>query len=41
MAIFNKVLVIIVFQEYIRITNNTKKEILVAAYQGLKNYYRS
>ena len=38
MAIFNKVLAAVVFQEYVRAANNTKKEVLVAAYQGLENY---
>ena len=37
-ATFNKVSAAIVLQEYIRAANNAKKEILVAAYQGLKNY---
>ena len=37
-ATFNKVLAAIVLQEYIRATNNTKKEVLVAAYQGLENH---
>ena len=37
-AIFNKVLVAVVLQEYIRAAKNTKKEVLVIAYQGLKNY---
>ena len=32
MAIFNKVLAVIVLQEYTRAANNTKKEALVAAY---------
>ena len=37
-AIFNKVLVVVVLQEYARADKNTKKEALVAAYQGLENY---
>ena len=38
MATFNKVLVVVVLQEYARVAKNTKKEVLVAAYQGLENY---
>ena len=38
MATFNKVSAAVVLQEYIRAANNTKKEALVAAYQGLENY---
>ena len=38
MATFNKVLTVVVLQEYARVTNNTKKETSVAAYQGLENY---
>ena len=38
MATFNKVLVVVVLQEYARAAKNTKKEALVAAYQGLENY---
>ena len=38
MATFNKVLAAVVLQEYAKMTNNTKKEVLVAAYQGLENY---
>ena len=38
MATFNKVLAVMVLQEYIRAANNTKREVLVAAYQGSKNY---
>ena len=38
MATFNQVLAAVVLQEYTRATKNTKREILVAAYQGLENY---
>ena len=38
MATFNKISAAIVFQKYTRAANNTKKEVLVAAYQGLENY---
>ena len=38
MATFNKVLAVVVLQEYTRAANNTKKKALVAAYQGLENY---
>ena len=38
MATFNKILAAVVLQEYARVANNTKREILVAAYQGLENY---
>ena len=38
MATFNKVLTVIVLQEYTRAANNTKREVLIAAYQGLENY---
>ena len=37
-ATFNKVLAVVVLQEYARAAKNAKKEVLVAAYQGLKNY---
>ena len=37
-ATFNKVLAAVVLQEYVRVANNAKREVLVAAYQGLKNY---
>ena len=37
-AIFNKVLAVVALQEYTRTANNTKKEVLIAAYQELKNY---
>ena len=38
MAIFNKVLVKAILQEYTQAANYMKKEVLVAAYQGLENY---
>ena len=38
MAIFNKILAAIILQEYAKAAKNTKREVLVAAYQGLKNY---
>ena len=38
MAIFNKVLAVIVLQEYARVANNTKREVLIAAYQGSENH---
>ena len=38
MATFNKVLAVVVLQKYVRAANNTKKEVLIAAYQGLENY---
>ena len=37
-ATFNKVLAVVVLQEYTRAANNTKREVSVAAYQGLENY---
>ena len=37
-ATFNKVLAVVVLQEYARAANNTKREASVAAYQGLENY---
>ena len=37
-ATFNKVLAAVVLQEYARAAKNTKRETLVAAYQGLENY---
>ena len=37
-ATFNKVLVVVVLQEYAKVAKNAKKEVLVAAYQGLENY---
>ena len=39
MATFNKVLAKAVPQEYIYIAKNAKREILIAAYQGLENYH--
>ena len=38
MATFNKVLAAVVLQEYTRMANNTEREVLVTAYQGLENY---
>ena len=38
MATFNKVSAAAVLQEYTRVAKNTKREVLVAAYQGLENY---
>ena len=38
MATFNKVLAKAILQKYTRAANNIKREILVAAYQGLENY---
>ena len=38
MATFNKISAVVLLQEYARAANNAKKEVLVAAYQGLKNY---
>ena len=38
MATFNKILAAVVLQEYTRAANNTKREALVAAYQGVENY---
>ena len=32
MATFNKILAAVVLQEYARVANNAKKEVLVAAY---------
>ena len=37
-ATFNKVSAAVVLQEYARAANNAKREVLVAAYQRLKNY---
>ena len=37
-ATFNKVLAAVVLQEYTRAAKNAKREVLVAAYQGLENY---
>ena len=38
MATFNKVSAAVVLQKYARAAKNTKREILIAAYQGLENY---
>ena len=38
MATFNKVLAAVILQEYARAAKNAKREVLVAAYQELKNY---
>ena len=38
MATFNKVSAVVVLQEYARAAKNTKREILVTAYQGSENY---
>ena len=38
MATFNKVLAVVVLQEYAKVAKNTKREVLVTAYQGLENY---
>ena len=38
MATFNKISAAVVLQEYTRAANNAKKEVSVAAYQGLENY---
>ena len=38
MAIFNKISAKAILQEYARTANYTEKEVLVAVYQGLKNY---
>ena len=38
MATFNKVLAKAILQEYAQAADYTKKEALVAAYQGLKNH---
>ena len=37
-ATFNKVLAVMVLQEYARAANNAKREVLVAVYQGSENY---
>ena len=37
-ATFNKVLAVVVFQEYIRVAKNAKREVLVVAYQESENY---
>ena len=38
MATFNKVLAKAILQEYTQAADYIKKEVLVAAYQGLENY---
>ena len=38
MATFNKVLAAVVFQKYTRAAKNTKRVVLVAAYQGSENH---
>ena len=38
MAIFNKISAAVVFQEYAKAAKNTKREVLVAAYQGSENH---
>ena len=38
MATFNKVLAVMVLQEYARVAKNAKRKALEAAYQGLENY---
>ena len=38
MATFNKVLAAVVLQKYARAAKNTKRKVLVAAYQKLKNH---
>ena len=38
MATFNKVLAVIILQEYTRVAKNTKRDVLIAAYQGLENH---
>ena len=37
-ATFNKVLAVVILQKYTRVAKNTKREVLVVAYQGSKNY---
>ena len=37
-AIFNKVLAVVVLQEYAKAAKNAEREVLIAAYQGLENY---
>ena len=37
-ATFNKILAVVVLQEYARVAKNAKRKALVVAYQGLKNY---
>ena len=38
LATFNKVLAVIVFQEYARAAKNAKREVLIVAYQGSENH---
>ena len=38
MATFNKVLAVVVLQEYTRVAKNAKRKVLITAYQGLDNY---
>ena len=38
MVTFNKAFTAVVLQKYAKVAKNTKKEVLVAAYQGLKNH---
>ena len=38
MATFNKVSAKAILQKYVQAADYTKREILVAAYQGLENY---
>ena len=38
MVTFNKILVKAILQEYIQVADYIKREVLVAAYQGLENY---
>ena len=38
MATFNKVLVVMVLQEYAKVAKNAEREASVTAYQGLENY---
>ena len=38
MATFNKILAVVVFQEYTKAAKNAERKALVAAYQGLENY---
>ena len=37
-ATFNKISAAVVLQEYAKVAKNTKREVLVIAYQGLENY---
>ena len=38
MGTFNKVLATAILQEYTQVADYIKREVLVAAYQGLENY---